>query len=172
MALGYGVQFTRGEVPSDEFHDSVGAILGRSRLLTLATVGAAKGAHANTAFFAVDDDLSLYFVSERTTLHSHNIDNDPRAAATVFCEAPLYGEQLQGLQLFGRAEECDGSVLAHALEVYQGRFAEFAQDPELRERFRTGTAPSALYRFRVESLTLLDEPRFGRRNYISATVIR
>lgn len=170
--LGYGVRFTRGEVPLDGFRESVNEILAESRLFTLATATASGGVHANTAFFAADEELALCFVSERTTEHSRNAAEDPRAAATVFCEPPQYGEQLRGLQLFGRVAECEADELSHALDVYQGRFPEFAADPEVRERFRTGTAPSALYRFTVESLTLLDEPRFGRRNYISAEASR
>jgi uncharacterized protein YhbP (UPF0306 family) len=170
--VGYSIRFTGGELPLEEFRDSVAEILGASRLFALATVGPEEEAHANTAFFAADETLTLYFVSERTTQHSRNLAAHPRAAVNVFLEPPRYGEQLRGLQLSGRVQECEGGDLDHALEVYQRRFPDFAQDPEVRERFRTGVAPSALYSFQVESLTLLDEPRFGRRNYVSAAVTR
>ncbi|KAF5994165.1 pyridoxamine 5'-phosphate oxidase family protein [Streptomyces sp. WAC00263] len=150
---------------------SLEAVLSGTTLFSLATNGP-DGAHINTAFFAADSELDLYFVSERSTRHSQNVASDPRAAATVMLQPPQYGEHLQGVQLFGHAHEARETEAKTALACYQGRFTSFAQDAALRDLFLNGSGSSALYRFRVDSLMLLDEPRFGRRQYLEATVIR
>jgi uncharacterized protein YhbP (UPF0306 family) len=158
--------------PSEEsLRESLEAILAGRSLLSLATAGDA-GPHVNVAFFAVDDGLTLYFVSERTTTHSGNVGSDPRAAASVFLDPPEFGEQLRGVQLFGRVTEVRGTAVEEAVSCYQGRFSAFAQDPSARRAILTGEASVALYRFLVDAVTLLDEPRFGRRRYLKATVSR
>jgi len=152
---------------------SLEELLTDNTLFSVATTGPG-GAHINAAFFAHDGELNLYFVSERSTQHSRNTADDPRAAATVTRQPPEYGEHLQGVQLSGvvhEARETEAGPKA-ALACYQLRFRTFAQDAATQQRFFTGEGPLALYRFRVESLTLLDEPRFGRRVYIKAAVVR
>ncbi|MFJ9380527.1 hypothetical protein [Streptomyces sp. NPDC101455] len=152
---------------------SLEELLADNTLFSVATTGPG-GAHINTAFFAHDGELNLYFVSERSTLHSRNTVDDPRTAATVTRQPPEYGEHLQGVQLSGvvhEARETEAGPKA-ALACYQARFPTFAQDAATQQRFLTGEGPLALYCFRVESLTLLDEPRFGRRVYIKAAVVR
>lgn len=42
----------------------------------------------------------------------------------------------------------------------------------MRAQFLAGGGAAALYRFQVEELTAVDEPHFGRRNYLRARVVR
>jgi len=147
-------------------------ILAGRDLLSMATSSVDLGPHANSAFFAFDDDLIMWFVSERTTRHSINVAGDPRMSASVFLDPPTYGEGLRGLQLWGTAREAESHERQVALSVLQGRFPSFAQDPVVRERFLTAELPSVFYRIEVGTLTVLDEPRFGRRIYIPAAVDR
>ncbi|MGP4009204.1 pyridoxamine 5'-phosphate oxidase family protein [Streptomyces sp. 4N124] len=169
----YRLDSQDGTHSEEALRASLEELLSDNTLFSLATTGP-DGAHINTAFFAHDGELDLYFVSERSTQHSQNTAADPRAAATVSRQPPEYGEHLQGVQLSGavqEAREAETGAKA-ALACYQGRFPTFAQDPAMQQRFLTGEGPLALYRFRVESLTLLDEPRFGRRVYVTAAVVR
>ncbi|MFE7134004.1 pyridoxamine 5'-phosphate oxidase family protein [Streptomyces sp. NPDC057638] len=152
---------------------SLEELLADITLFSVATTGP-DGAHINTAFFAYDGELDLFFISERSTRHSRNAVDDPRAAATVARKPPEYGEHLHGVQLAGvvhEARETETGARA-GLDCYQGRFPAFAPDEESLRRLHDGEGPLALYRFRVESLTLLDEPRFGRRVYVRAAVVR
>lgn len=155
-----------------ELGESVLDILDSATLMALATSDSDTGAHANAAFFAYDDDLIVYFVSERTTRHSENVRDDPRATAVVYLEPPSYGEGLRGLQLAGQVRELALAETAHALAVYRGRFGSFAADAAVADRFLRAEGPPVLYRLQVEAITVLDEPRFGRRRYIRATVAR
>ena len=171
--MSYRLDARDGTHADEALRASLEELLADNTLLSLATTGP-EGAHINTVFFAHDGELDLYFVSERSTQHSRNTAADPRAAATVSRQPPEYGEHLQGVQLSGvvhEAREVETGAKP-ALACYQRRFPTFAQDAALQQRFLTGEGPLALYRFRVDSLTLLDEPRFGRRVYVKAAVVR
>lgn len=168
----YRLDITQGDWPAEEFRKGVEGLLAESMVLTLATAGPERGPHANLAFFAFDDDLVLYFVSERSARHSLHLTEEARAAATVFLPPPVFGEQLRGVQLSGSAGEAWGHQAEAALTAYQGRYPTFAQDPEARAQFLAGGGAAVLYRFQVEELTVVDEPAFGRRNYLRARVVR
>ncbi|MEU6235455.1 pyridoxamine 5'-phosphate oxidase family protein [Kitasatospora sp. NPDC047058] len=168
----YRLDVSQGDWPAEELRKGVEGLLAEAMVLTLATAGHEHGPHANLAFFAYDDDLVLYFVSERATRHSHHLAEEARAAATVFLPPPVFGEQLRGLQLAGRAGEAWGRQAESAFAAYQGRYPSFGQDAEVRRQFLAGAGAAALYRFQVEELTAVDEPHFGRRNYLRASVVR
>lgn len=161
----------RDGVDGEAVRASVVAILDEARLVALATAGP-RGPHASPVFFAVDDDLALYFVSERTTRHTAGLSSDDRMSGAVFLDPPVYGEQLRGVQLHGAAREVEAGQRNEALAIYRGRFPDFARDDTVQEVFRQGKGPAGLYRFLVEEVTVLDEPRFGRRVYVPARVRR
>ncbi|MFE0465126.1 pyridoxamine 5'-phosphate oxidase family protein [Kitasatospora sp. NPDC058965] len=168
----YQLEVIQGDWPAEELRKGVEGLLAESMVLTLATAGPEHGPHANLAFYAFDEELVLYFVSERSTRHSLHLAEQARAAATVFLPPPVFGEQLRGLQLTGRAGEAWGQHAEAALAAYQRRYPSFAQDPQVRAQFLAGGGAAALYRFQVEELTAVDEPHFGRRNYLRAAVRR
>ncbi|KJK58693.1 pyridoxamine 5'-phosphate oxidase family protein [Saccharothrix sp. ST-888] len=170
--MAYRLEITQGDWPAGEFAKGVEGLLAESMVLTLATAAPEFGPHANLAFFAHDEDLVLYFVSERSTRHSRYLAEEARAAATVFLPPPVFGEQLRGVQLTGSAGEAWGRQAEAALAAYRRRYPAFAEDPEVRQQFLTGAGAAALYRFQVEELTAVDEPHFGRRNYLRAAVLR
>jgi uncharacterized protein YhbP (UPF0306 family) len=170
--MAYVLTVARDQGLGNGLRESVGEILTGSTLFALATVGSDGGPHANTAFFAHDCLLLVYFVSERSTRHSLNLRDDPRAMASVFLDPPVYGEQLRGVQMKGVAAEVPTDETASALATYRRKFPTFADDPQVRERFHQAEGPSVIYRFTVNAVTVIDEPRFGRRNYIEATVSR
>jgi uncharacterized protein YhbP (UPF0306 family) len=147
-------------------------ILAGRDLISMATCASDLGPHANSAFFAFDDELVVWFVSERTTQHSLNLAGEPRMSASVFLDPPAYGEGLRGVQLWGNGREARPDERELALMVMRERFATFAQDSAVREKFLTAQLPSVFYRFEVGNLTVLDEPRLGRRVYVPATVDR
>jgi uncharacterized protein len=168
--MGYDLEVAEGATPTD-VRAAAQEILAAGRLITLATAGP-EGPHASPVFFAVDDDLALYFVSERTTRHTSALAVDDRISGAVFIEPPVYGEQLRGVQLQGSAAEVEQDQRSTALTVYRQRFADFARSTDLQRTFLLGEGRAAFYRFVVDSMTLLDEPRFGRRHYLRATVTR
>ncbi|MFE1316858.1 pyridoxamine 5'-phosphate oxidase family protein [Kitasatospora phosalacinea] len=168
----YRLDVIQGNWPADELGKGVEGLLADSTVLSLATAGPERGPHANLAFYAFDSDLVLYFFSERSTRHSRNLAEEARAAATIHLPPPAFGEQLRGIQLTGSAGEAWGRQAEAALEAYRGRYPGFAADPEVADQLLSGRGAAALYRFQVEELTAVDEPRFGRREYLHARVLR
>lgn len=166
------VKFEGTEIPSRTVAESVEAIVAQTTVLTLATGGEDGAPHANMAFFALGPVFDLFFVSEPSTRHGRNVAGRPRASAAIWLSPPEYGEHLQGMQLTGECAVARDDVAAAAFAAYSGRFPSFGRDPTLRESYLAGTAASSLYRFRVNSLTLVDEPRLGRRNYLNLDVVR
>ena len=77
--------------------------LGKNRLMTLAT-SSNDAPWATTLFFAYDDDLNLYFLSQETTRKVQNILKNPKVAVTIDREQPTPGK-VKGIQLEGTAEE-------------------------------------------------------------------
>ena len=94
------------------------------------------------------------------------------ASTTIWLSPPEYGEHLQGMQLTGECAIARDDAAVAAFAAYSGRFPSFGRDPAMRESYLAGTAASSLYRLRVKSLTLVDEPRLGRRNYLNLDVVR
>jgi uncharacterized protein len=166
------VKFEGTEIPSATVAESVEAIAAQTSVLSLATGDVTGAPHANMAFFALGPDFDLFFVSEPGTRHGRNVAARPRASASVWLAPPEYGEHLQGMQLTGECAIAADDVAVAAFAAYSGRFPSFGRDPAMRESYLAGTAASSLYRFRVNSLTLVDEPRLGRRNYLTLDVVR
>jgi uncharacterized protein YhbP (UPF0306 family) len=169
--VGFSLEVGRVGIEPGSVLASVNQILAQAPLVALATAGP-DGPHASPVFFAVDDALTLYFVSERTTRHTAGLAADGRISGAVFLDPPEYGEQLRGVQLHGSAGEVEPERRVEALTTYRGRFADFARDPAAERAFRAGDGPAAFYRFLVSDLVVLDEPRFGRRTYVTAVVRR
>jgi len=166
------VTFEGATIRSRVLAESIEAIVAETTVLSLATSDADGATHANMAFFALGPELDLFFVSEPSTRHGRNLAVQPHCAAAIWLPPPEYGEHLQGMQLTGECGVAAGETAVEALAAYSGRFPSFASDPEMRSRYLAGTAPSSLYRFRAASLTLVDEPRLGRRNYLNLDVVR
>jgi uncharacterized protein len=107
--------------------------------MTIATAAVQGNApHAASVFYAVDDDLRLVFLSKRTSLHGLHIGEEAPVAVTV-SENYADWEQIQGVQLWGRARLLDGSAKAGAFLLYLKRFPfvrDLAADPRRAELMR------------------------------------
>jgi uncharacterized protein YhbP (UPF0306 family) len=90
--------------------------------LTLATVGPRCEPAAAAVFYAHDDDLALYFLSEESTAHARNLAANPAVAATVQADGQDW-RSIRGLQLAGRAGPVAGAEVAHAVSLYGRKYA-------------------------------------------------
>lgn len=83
-----------------------GALLGylrSQRLMTLATHG--SGTAACTVYYAVDDDLDLYIVTEPESEHCKNIGKDNRVACAIADSRQKVTDKKVGVQIKGTASE-------------------------------------------------------------------
>jgi uncharacterized protein len=166
------VKFEGTQLPSVTVAESVEGIVSQTPVLALSTSDNTGVPHANMAFFALGTNFDLFFMSETSSVHGRNVAERPAASVAIWLKPPEFGEHLQGMQLEGECSVAEGDIAAEAFDAYSGRFPVMGRDPSVRESYLNGTAASSLYRFRVSKLTLVDEPRLGRRNYLHLEVIR
>ncbi len=103
-------------------HKRVADYLAAHTTLALATVGAECTPAAAAVFYAHDDDLTLYFLSEEKTRHAQNILANLEVAGTIQDDQQDW-RAIRGLQLQGRAERVPAARHAHAVAVYARKFA-------------------------------------------------
>ena len=88
--------------------------------LTLATA-CENRPWAASLFFASDENLNLYFVSDYRTRHARDIDSGGDVIATVNPDCALWTE-VKGLQIQGTVRKVAGLERIEALRVYLGKF--------------------------------------------------
>ena len=105
------------------------AITGRIRTflaqhttLTLATVSVDGVPAAAAVFYAADETLNLYFLSEERTEHGQNLMHKATVAGTIQADGQDW-RAIRGLQLRGSARPVGADELAHAATTYGRRFA-------------------------------------------------
>lgn len=151
--------------PQQATQSAVSALLQTQSTMTLATCGEA-GPWAAAVFFASDERLNLYFVSDPRTRHGRDLAECGRAAAAIQPDCDNWGE-IRGVQLEGAVSSLDGDAGAAALDCYLEKFARIralceqpCNDDErmIADRLRSAT----LYRLSPERIRLIDNTRgFG-----------
>ncbi len=107
---------------TDDLRARILAFLAAHTTLSLATRGPDGAPQAAALFYAHDDDLSLYFLSDPATRHARALAADPRVAATIQDDGQAW-QEIQGLQIAGTAAPVEGAAaLARAAARYAARF--------------------------------------------------
>ncbi|MBX7234115.1 MAG: pyridoxamine 5'-phosphate oxidase family protein [Caldilineales bacterium] len=112
--------------------------------LSLATAGPDGTPHAAAVFYAVADDLTLYFLSEPKTLHAQHIGAGARVAGTIEANDQDW-KSIRGLQLHGWAEPCSGIEEERARAVYAARFPFVARASDVSIATLAGPLSRARY---------------------------
>jgi uncharacterized protein YhbP (UPF0306 family) len=148
---------------------SIDGIMARSELAALATERDGEP-HVATVSYAFTRDLTLYFISARADVHSQDLAANPSAAVAVWTTPETWGQNLQGIQLFGTCEELRvGPELAAAMRLYLARFPAFTSLLKNPGEFKAGVH-ARMYAMRPTRLRLVDEAAFGDRTFIDAAV--
>lgn len=159
----HGVAAPAAEIP---LRDRIAAYLRAHHTMTLATAaGGPDGvpeAHAASVFYAVDSRLRLVFVSKPSSRHGAHIVAGSRVAATVTEESQEW-QEIQGVQLWGRAEMLSGAARARGMAVYLRRFP-FVRDLLAQPRLAVLATELAVFRVTAERFALTDNRMgfFGR----------
>jgi uncharacterized protein YhbP (UPF0306 family) len=127
----------------------IGALLRAETTLSLATNGNDGEASVAPLFYIADGELSLYWLSSESSLHSLNLKRTPQAAATVYRSAKSWRE-ICGVQLRGAVSGVtDAERRAELVKAYC-------------ERFKLALHTSVLYSLRPEFFRYIDNARgFG-----------
>ncbi len=128
--------------------------------MALGTAGSDDGRpQVAPLFFASDDDLNLYWVSDPDSRHSRNLAGWNDASAAIFAQTWEW-TGIKGVQIEGDAMPViDEDERTHALAVYRAKF------PFVNDRFADLIAQSVIYVLRPRWLRWLDnERRFGYKH--------
>jgi uncharacterized protein YhbP (UPF0306 family) len=156
-------------VSTERLTDAVHRILGDTILCSMATLGPGNQVHINTAFFAWNETLELFFLSAPDAVHCRNLERVPTMALAIFDSRQRWGTHHRGLQLFGESGRVDSPKLDEAERVYARRFEAY---PEFKARGGAAFGALRFYVFRAGALKLLDEEAFGEARLISAEIVR
>jgi uncharacterized protein YhbP (UPF0306 family) len=107
---------------TSELRERIAAFLAAHTTLTLATVGPDGAPAAAAVFYAHDDALNLYFLSEERTQHGQNLLANPAVAGAIQTDGQDW-RAIRGVQVAGRAVPVTGGELAHAAAVYGRKYA-------------------------------------------------
>jgi uncharacterized protein YhbP (UPF0306 family) len=144
---------------------AVRELLEAHNTLTLATCGP-DGPWAAAVFFASDDDLNLYFVSDQRTRHGRDLVANGRAAGSLNPDCDDW-KDIRGLQLEGAVSILDGAARDAALTGYLAKFPRVRSlyeqprdedEARIAERLRK----ASLFRLKPNRIRLIDNERgFG-----------
>jgi uncharacterized protein YhbP (UPF0306 family) len=137
--------------------ERIAALLGEQTTLSLATTCEDGSACVAPLFYITDVELSLYWLSSESSLHSQNLARTPRAAATVYSSAKNW-RQIRGVQLRGAVSQVTEPQRRAALvKNYCERF-------KLGRIFSAAIRQSALYCLQPEFFRYIDNSKgFGAR---------
>ena len=115
------------------------AQLRQHQVATLAVVEADGQPHAAALFYAVDDELRLYVLTDPATRHGRAMLAGSDVAGTVQSDQQQW-QEIQGLQFRGRCRQLVGEERAHAWEIYAARFPFVGQGDAVLARELAKTA--------------------------------
>lgn len=166
---GLKVQFHRAEYSDQQIIDSITDILESNIILAMSTVQGSN-AYINSAHYAYNDQLELVIFTHPQADHSKNLAANPSVAAAIWKRPEGWALDLQGMQLFGKCVPVEGEALEEAIQTYTDRFPSFRYVVQSADDFAAGKTPMRMYALHIERIKLLDEPRFGKRKWITSPV--
>lgn len=165
--IGITKSFGHEKYSDQDLQESISAILSTNNTLALSTVKDDSG-YINTAHYGWDEDFNLYIITDDDTQHSINAEKHPEVGVAIWNRPTTPGENLQGLQLFGTYTQVTGDEVEEALAAYSANLSGFGDKFKTREDIEK--VEITFYKIAVKSLKLIDEPKFGRRNFITLEV--
>jgi uncharacterized protein YhbP (UPF0306 family) len=149
--------------------ESIRAIMGKTKLLSMATYSRHEGPHINNAFYAFDDE-AIYFLSDRETRHCKNIESSRALSIGIADSSQRWGNELRGLQMWGGAVRVYIDEREKAIRCYARRFPAFRNyiKDDLGSDYRR--LEGDFYAFTPNRFCLFDEKVFGEETYIHGRI--
>jgi uncharacterized protein YhbP (UPF0306 family) len=147
----------------DEMRPALRVFLAGQSTLALGTAGLSDGRpQVAPLFFASDDDLNLYWISDPESRHSANLEDWNDAAAAIYVHTWEWAG-IKGVQIEGETMAVsDGAERQRALALYRAKF------PFVNEKFADLIAQSVVYVLRPRWIRWLDNERhFGYKQEFS-----
>lgn len=170
MSININLKLYHPEYNNKILKKSIVNIIDNNKLCAIATVNEKNNSHIHTAYYSYDDKMNIYFISPLTDKHSENIKANPSVAISVWNEGDKWGEDLQGIQMYGNATVLSaGMNLIRGMSSYVQKHPDFSKIIVKPGEFKSGVL-SRMFMINVYAIKLLDELEFGRRNYINVDI--
>jgi uncharacterized protein YhbP (UPF0306 family) len=134
----------------------IASLLRGQSTLALATIDGWGEACVTPLFYIVDEELSLFWLSSETSLHSENLKRAPRAALTVYRHTDNWNG-IRGVQMRGSVTVItDPRRRRDVIRIYRQRF-------QLGTIFRLAISQCALFAFRPDFVRYIDNTHQFRK---------
>jgi uncharacterized protein len=108
-------------------HERLLKFLRDHQVLTLAVTEPDGSPHAAALFYATDEELRIYLVTDPETRHGQAMLANPSVAGTIQRDRQQWHE-IRGVQFRGLCQQLGGAERSRAWEIYSARFP-FLQQP-------------------------------------------
>jgi hypothetical protein len=137
--------------------ETIAALLREESTLALATTDEQGQPCVAPLFYIADEELTLFWLSSETSLHSQNLKRTPAAAATIYRHTENWKE-IRGVQLRGPVIVVDDPERRRALiKAYCERF-------QLGAVFKVAISQCGLYAMRPLFFRYIDNSKvFGHK---------
>ncbi|MGA3071015.1 MAG: pyridoxamine 5'-phosphate oxidase family protein [Terracidiphilus sp.] len=137
--------------------ETVAALLREESTLALATTDEQGQPCVTPLFYIPDEELTLFWLSSRTSLHSRNLKRAPMAAAAIYRHTENWKE-IRGVQLRGPVTVIADPGRRRAL------IAAYCERFQLGAVFKTAIGQCTLYALRPVFFRYIDNSRvFGHK---------
>jgi uncharacterized protein YhbP (UPF0306 family) len=134
------------------------------KLLTLATSGE-SGLWIANAYYSVDRECNLYFVSSTEAMHSHHISRNPSVVFSVAWFDPKDHANRKAIQGRGTCSAIGSEAeLTRGIRLHNQRFPEF-RDRITRRSLRSEENSSAMWLIKPTYVKFWDDARYGAKNH-------
>jgi len=133
-----------------------------------ATLASCKGKKpwSATVFFAYDEELNLYFLSQTHRRHSLEIIDNPNVSLGIAEQTFEMGDKVRGLQIEGKCIVLEGEEAKKAFTLVRKRFVkakDFVNLKLLVKAVRIAISPNQTKIWRVTPtlIKVFDEKKYG-----------
>ena len=162
-------KFKHAKYSDKKLNESLFNILKNNKLLSLSTVTHSGKAHINTAYYAYDDKLRLYIVTDPKSKHSKNLEKNNSVAVTIFnSKLRFWTDDVQGLQLFGKCYKTPLNQLSEGTKAFVKRFPLFKESVKVPKDFESSEVK--LYTIEIKRIQMFDEKIFGEEKVVNLKI--
>jgi uncharacterized protein YhbP (UPF0306 family) len=137
--------------------ETIAALLREESTLALATTDEQGQPCVAPLYYIADEELTLFWLSSRTSLHGRNLKRAPMAAATIYRHTENWKE-IRGVQLRGPV------IVVADKERRRALIAAYCERFQLGVLFKTAIGQCTLYALRPVYFRYIDNSRvFGHK---------
>lgn len=166
------LNFSHEKYPSEKIKDSLANIFSSNKLMSIASINKDQS-WINVAFYAFNNHLQLFFLTEIDAQHSKNLLANSSVAVSIFNSNQPWGPgKLQGLQLFGTCSKAEGIRLIEGGKLYIERFPDATKYLGKPNDLLDALLGSWIYVIYPQKIKILDELVFGEDTYVTIDINR